>query len=688
MRAAVYLLMVVTTSLAPAAGGAEPRRLSVIYAGKESGAQTTTALDDGRIVVDYSYRNNGRGPDLREEFTLAADGTPSSYRATGTSTFGAPIDETYAREGDRSSWKSLADEGRLAHSLPAAYMPAGQCSPESQAIIARAVARAPGGRLAALPAGELRIEKLKETTVERGGQSVGVALHALHGLSTRPEFLWLSSDEAMDLVAFISPGDRQIVAEGYESAADELERLQVAADNDLGTALAERLTHRLAEPIVFRGVRVFDSADGKLSEPSDVYVVRGRIASIYPAGSPMREAGTTIDGAGQTLVPGLFDMHAHEGPWNSILQIAAGVTSCRDMGNDNRVLAELRERIDAGEAIGPRIFPCGFIEGESPHSARGSGFVVGDVQAAKDAVDWYAQRGYRQIKIYNSFNPAWLAATAAYAHERGLRIGGHVPAFMKAEDAIRAGYDEIQHINQAMLNFVVKPEDDTRTLARFSLIADNIHRLDLDSAPVAAFIDLMKERGTALDTTLAIFESSFTQMQGEPNPSYRMIEDHAPISLRRAWRINSMDCNPSNAETWRASYARMVEFVGRLHRAGVPLVAGTDDIAGFTLQRELELYVVAGIAPGEALRIATRNGAQYTGSLAELGSIERGKLADMALVDGDPTTDVSDIRRVSLVMKGGAVFYPAELYEAVGVKRFVDPPAVTATAAAAAAGGE
>ena len=110
-----------------------------------------------------------------------------------------------------------------------------------------------------------------------------------------------------------------------------------------------------------------------------------------------------------------------------------------------------------------------------------------------------------------------------------------------------------------------------------------------------------------------------------------------------------------------------------MHRAGIPLVAGTDGLAGFTLHRELELYVEAGIPPAEVLRIATWNGAKYTRTLDRLGSITPGKLADLILVDGDPTTDISAIRRIGLVMKEGAVYYPAEIHEATGIKPFVTP---------------
>jgi imidazolonepropionase-like amidohydrolase len=349
------------------------------------------------------------------------------------------------------------------------------------------------------------------------------------------------------------------------------------------------------------------------------------------------------------------------------------------MGNDNPTLARLMQRIEAGETVGPRIVPCGFIEGQSPFSTR-TGIVVADLQAAKDAVDWYAQHGYRQIKIYNSFNPKWVAPTAAYAHSRGMRVSGHVPAFMKAAEAVAAGYDEIQHINQVMLNFIVGPKDDTRTLARFTLVASKVHQLDLNSKEVREFINLLKERKTAIDATVAIFEPSFTQMQGEDNPSYEMVEDHMPVALRRAWRVNSMDLNASNAETWRASYAKILEFVALMHREGIPLLAGTDDIAGFTLHRELELYVKAGISAPDALRIATHNGAQFTGTLDSRGAVEREKLADLILIDGDPTNNISDIRRVMMVMKGRHVYYPSELYEACGVTPFVDPPKVTIAA--------
>ena len=683
MRRTLTIALLVLSSVATAD---QTTRYSVLFSGEKSGAQVTTVGSDGRIKVTFQYSQNGRGPDLKEEIQLADDGTLQRYQVTGKSTFGAPVNESFSRRGDKVEWTSHSDQGKTTVSGPAIYVPV-EGSYETAAAVARAVARQTSGKLAALPGGELSIEKL--TTVElrksphpnplpQAGEGsedrVHIALFSTTGLSTEPSFIWLTDDPEQRFFSYIYPGTMRIIEAGWEAQSETLEQLQVKAESELLKQLADRLSHRFADPVLFRNVRVFDSRNARLLDPSDVYVQGGRIAALYETGSTPREDVIEIDGNGRVLSPALFDMHTHESPWNALLQIAGGVTTSRDMGNDNATLAALGASIDRGELIGPRIVPAGYIEGRTPFSSPG-GFVVKNLQEARDAVDWYTQHGFRQIKIYNSFRPEWVEPTTAYAHQRGLRVSGHIPAFMRAEEAVRAGYDEIQHINQVMLNFLVGPKDDTRTLARFYLMTDHAHELELDSARVQEFLQLLKERGTVIDTTLATFEAMFIQRQGQMSPTFAAIAAHVPVGQQREWRTNSMNVTDQNAATYRASWERVLEFVGRMHRAGIPFVAGTDEIAGFTLHRELELFVQAGLTPAEALGIATWNGALYCGLSSELGSIERGKKADLILIDGDPTRNISDIRRISLVMKEGVVFHPAEVYEAVGVKRFVDPPA-------------
>jgi imidazolonepropionase-like amidohydrolase len=175
-----------------------------------------------------------------------------------------------------------------------------------------------------------------------------------------------------------------------------------------------------------------------------------------------------------------------------------------------------------------------------------------------------------------------------------------------------------------------------------------------------------------VDPTLATFEF-YVQKQGETLPTYAAVADHFPVVQQRNLRANTLDVNETNAEPFRQSYDKMLAFVARMHKAGIPLVAGTDALAGFTLHRELELYVKAGIPAPEALRIATWNGAKYTRTLDRLGSVTPGKLADLVLVDGDPTTNITDLRRINLVMKEGVIYYPAEIYQALGVKPFAKP---------------
>jgi hypothetical protein len=668
------MLVALLLSTATVAHADQTTRYDVIFQGHLGGSQTVITHKDGSTEAKLSYRDNGRGPDLDERIKYGSDGTLIDYQLKGTSTFGAPVDEGYTRRGDKVTWHSAADHGTKSVSGPTIYLPV-EFTFEPVVALIRQANKQPDHRLGGIPAGDIKVERVTELQVSNGGSSRKVALYAITGIATQPGFVWLNDDADQKMFAFVAPGYVRVIEPEWSSQGDALEKKQLEVESDLLHKLHQQLAHEFKGPIVIRNVRVFDSKNAKLLPPSDVYIAWGKIASIYPAGSSAREAGTEIDGSGQVLLPALFDMHTHESTWNLLLQIAGGVTTSRDMGNDNATLAQIRSDVDTGQIVGPRIIPCGFIEGKSDYSSQG-GFVVDSLQQAKEAVDWYAQHGFRQIKIYNSFHPDWVQETAAYAHERGMRVSGHIPAFMKAEDAVRAGYDEIQHINQVMLNFYVGPKTDTRTLARFYLIADNTHKLDLDSKPVTDLIDLLKSHNTDIDTTLTAFEGMFIQKQGEINPSFAYPFDHVPVTIQRGWRTNSMNVTDKNADKYRASFAKMLEFVNRMHKAGIPFVAGTDDIAGFTLHRELELYVKAGLTPAEALQVATWNGAEYTRTLDQLGSIEPGKYADLLLVDGDPTADISAIRKARMVMKQGTVFYPAEVYEAVGVKRFAEPAVV------------
>ena len=253
---------------------------------------------------------------------------------------------------------------------------------------------------------------------------------------------------------------------------------------------------------------------------------------------------------------------------------------------------------------GPHIIPSGFIEGRSPYSAR-VGFIPETLEEGLRDVHWYADRGYLQIKIYNSMNPEWVKPLAAEAHKLGLRTVGHVPAFTTPDRMIEDGYNEVTHINQLMLGWLLAPGEDTRTPLRLTDMA-RAADLDLADPKVRHTIDLMKAHNTGLDTTAVIVERLMMSRAGQVAEGDAAYLDHVPIGYQR-YRKRSFVNFKDDAEKARydKAFAKVIETLALLHREGIRLWPGTDDATGFTVHRELELYAKLGMTPGEVLRVAT-----------------------------------------------------------------------------------
>jgi hypothetical protein len=359
-------------------------------------------------------------------------------------------------------------------------------------------------------------------------------------------------------------------------------------------------------------------------------------------------------------------MHTHNSDDDGMLDIANGITSVRDLANDTEFLIDLRKKWDSGTAIGPRVVMAGIIDG--PGKFAGPTKVLVDNEAdARAAVDNYAKLGYEQIKIYSSVKPELVPVIANEAHARGLRVSGHIPAFMRAEEAVRAGYDEIQHTNFLFLNFWPDVAD-TRTPVRFTAVAERAAALDLKSAQVQAFLDLLREKKTVIDPTVSIFEGMFTSRRGAMSPSYAMIADRLPPQVRRGFLTGGLPLPEGKDQLYRDSFRNVLAMVKALYDNHIPIVAGTDAMAGFSLHRELELYVQAGIPSAEVLRIATLGAARVMKHDDQLGSITPGKLADLDIVDGDPSVNISDVRRVVTVIKDGKIFDAKAVAAEIGVK--------------------
>jgi hypothetical protein len=338
------------------------------------------------------------------------------------------------------------------------------------------------------------------------------------------------------------------------------------------------------------------------------------------------------------------------------------------MGNDPDQLDAMTKRFDEGQAAGPHVLKAGFIEGRGEKAAA-SKITAETEQEARAGVEEFARRGYAQMKIYNSMKPELVPVIARAAHERGMRVSGHVPVHMRAEDAIRAGFDELNHINMFVLNFFIDKDTDTRTTLRFSIPAEKAAGLDLSSKPVQEFVSLMLQRKTVMDPTLQVFENLCLARPGAIAPNVAAIASRLPAIVRRNYMTGSIPVPEGKDALYRESFGAMLKIVKMLHDAKVPVVAGTDEF-GLLVARELELYVQAGIPAGEVLEIATLGAARIMNQDKSTGSIAVGKEADLVLVDGDPLARISDVRKVVTVLRSGVRWDPSLLSAAVGIGAF------------------
>jgi imidazolonepropionase-like amidohydrolase len=360
-------------------------------------------------------------------------------------------------------------------------------------------------------------------------------------------------------------------------------------------------------------------------------------------------------------------MHVHSGDDNGMLHIAAGVTTARDLANDTDETLRRRKRFDSGELVGPRLILAGFMDGPGPFAAP-TKVLVSTPDSARAWVNRYADLGYEQIKLYSSLDTALVSVVIDAAHKRGLRVSGHVPQGMTAQEFVEKGADELQHVNFLYLNFWRDSVKDTRTPERFTAPAQRAALLDLSSARVRSFIQLLKERGTVVDPTVATFEGMFVGRPGTMDPGAAAVADRLPPLIRRSLLTGGLPVPDSLDQRYRDSYAAFSRMVKAMYDGGANIVAGTDGFSGFALHRELELYAASGIPATAVLRIATLNAAKVAKRDKELGSIAPGKLADIIIVDGHPEQQMSDIRRVTFVMKDGRIYDPAAMYSAVGVR--------------------
>jgi len=633
---------------------------------KPAGQDAVWKTPDGAIHEFFQYNDRGRGPKFYATYLLDDSGLIVSEEVKGVDYMKAPFEERFSLSAGTAVWKSQAEDEKLANAKGKFYIDLNG-GMEGLAVLARALLSSSGGAIPVLPSGTATIRKRQSVPVEANGQKRVVTLYEIGGLAYTPSYVWLTDEK--QLFASVS-GWFSVAEAGFEAVIPVLRESQRQVESERSADLARRLTHKPPGDLVIANTTLFHSEDGRLLPNQRVTIRGNRIVSVEPDRGAAVPPGTQIiDGKGKMLLPGLWDMHAHLDEDGGFLDVATGVTTVRDLGNPIDDLTKMRRLIDDGREIGPRVVPAGFIDGPGPFEGPIK-MLAATPDEARKLVNRYADLGYVQIKIYSSVKPALVPIIAAEAHKRGLRVSGHVPAGMIAEQFVRDGADEIQHMNFIFLNFMPDVKE-TRTPARFIEPGKRGAGLDLNSQPVNDFLAMLKQRHTVVDPTMGVWEGTYLDRPGVVARIDAPMFDRLPVQVQRGTKMGGGSLGASDPVTdkqYRASYANMVRMLKKLYDSGVTIVAGTDAASGYAFDRELEIYNEAGIPATEILRMATIGAAKVMNRDGDLGSIAPGKLADLILVNGDPTAQIGDIRRVDTVIKNGDVYRPAELYSAFGIR--------------------
>ena len=621
---------------------------SIVSSAGKHGDSTRWFTADGFEMGRESMVLRGQVFETDSVARFGADGMLSSVTIRGFTPNG-DAGETFAIENGKAHWKSPVDEGSSDYKAPAMYAAFGGTFDLNALMLERLLAR-PDHQYAMLPGGKLSAEKLTEATVGKGAQKKTVTAYALMGFSNTPVPIWVDDKGKF----FAMAGNLSWIAAGYEDAAEALEKAQDEALAKRSPKLAKELAKTPKGAVAFTHVRAFLDGD-HFAENQTVVVEKGKITLVGAADAIKVPKGAQVfEGAGKTLVPGLWDSHMHFGDDASgPMLLSLGITSARDPGNINELTLARAKRRAAGQLLMPHVYASVLIDGKGPNSAQ-SGTVVSSQDEALAAVRKAHDQGFKAIKLYGTFNPAWVTAAASEAHALGMHVHGHLPAGMRTKEAIADGYDEITHIYfvmmQAMPDEVVKGSNG---MARFQGPGKYAKDVDLNAEPMKSLIATMAEKHIASDPTLVIAESLYVPENGDLSPSYAAFVGTLPPTVERGFRQGGFV--PQEGVTradYRASFEKLGQLVAAMHKAGVPVVAGTDG-SGMELVRELELYNRFGFTNAEALAAGTIVTAKLVGADSHTGSITMGKDADLVLVEGDPSKTIGDLRHTKVVMMDG-----------------------------------
>jgi imidazolonepropionase-like amidohydrolase len=448
---------------------------------------------------------------------------------------------------------------------------------------------------------------------------------------------------------------------------------------------------QLPHSLVITHATVVDVAarDSKSALKSDqTVIIAGNLITAVGETGKVRipQDAQVIDATGTFMIPGLWDMHVHTGDKETFLPLylANGITGVRDMGGDLEVptgnlsarfvqLKLWKEAIAEGTLLGPRIVAAGFmVDGAKP--TWPGAIAVANETEGRQAVDVLQRLGVDFIKVYSRLSPEAYFAIADEAKRQHIPFAGHVPRAVSALEASDAGQKSIEHFTQVLLScstrenefrqqqveWMALPIQQIRDLSR----AQNRQILDTysDEKATALFAHFRKNGTWQVPTLVVLRASGFKQIDSTiyDNPLIKYV----PKTIRDKWNpdkiVYPLAITPAELAERKESFQKDLALVSAMHRAGVEFMAGTDSanpyvVPGFSLHDELGLFVKAGLTPLEALQTATINAARFLGREKDLGTIEKGKLADLVLLDANPLADISNTKKINAVVVNGRI---------------------------------
>jgi imidazolonepropionase-like amidohydrolase len=444
-------------------------------------------------------------------------------------------------------------------------------------------------------------------------------------------------------------------------------------------------------PLAITGATLIDGTGGPPLLDAAVVIEEGRIIRAGPASAtPVPDGAQVMDGSGRFLIPGLTDMHVHvQGPdrQHSALFLAAGVTTVFDLGGQMPDLLAHRAAIDSGATLGPRLYFTGpLLEEGEPYAGFAHMSQRIDAARIEDEVDRLADAGVNGIKLYITVRPETARRACVRAHARGLPVFMHQQATWGAE-AVEAGVDCVEHmmVFGDLAPAHLRPTDASRLTPyeyggwMWRWLPD----LDTSSDRVARLLDRMIAAGVALDPTLVLFAArpgafgddvGDTSMDDpERTPLLPLLPPRVREELLRRWaerRRAAADASEAARERARRGFRNLLDLVGRFHRGGGMVLAGTDCpnvaiVSGYSMHRELELLVRAGLSPMDAILAASRRPAERLGQTHVFGTIAPGLSADLLVLGADPLADIGHTRRIERVIARGRAYEPAHILKSL-----------------------